>query len=1829
MSTLPQLRKNIKFFTNGKNTPLVKLSSMVSDGEEILAVIAIESPSEFNTCLKIRRDLFPLLPADSTEVLHDKRYSQRNIVYDRMDIESALRIEFGVEEGSFVIDSTTFYEQPITLIKFIEVLNNKFGYDLSTDDITLTYTSGNNYTVTARPNSVVFTGQASINFGSESDTPPPVKVPSHDSVWENTLINVDVPARVNGNSVSLKNNQAMFNAGIALVQYKTPNLAWLIWTGALDGEATLTATNEQAVISVANVNQTLTKTDENLYAKYTPFITNTTVPDFLNPITAIDFVKSMTFSIPYVASLNKIVTFWINDVIVPITELVKETGSNGFKLVINPTTGASTLTHNGQIDARVSIRVNVPTLPALVRSGSRFIYGIQREGNNLPLDATGRELYHILFPAKEIIIPDPSEITPYVPTNQVDYVAAMDKLNSGLILPFADYLKTNPVISTSPTGRLRLTASVESETYQPRYPAFYFISQKDWNVISGQSVGTILGTYNLSTTPATNISITVGLLLSTTVPVEGGRLLCIVSDIPSHIDGSFKLNYQPGSEYYKETTTLLRFDVTYTKASIITPRALDRTILRELAGSTMTDPNFNLMYLRQEEVGRYINQIGDAWYVNYEYSPPTTPSVVTSSLDEDGLYILQLFSIPSAAMLQIQGIAARKPSALILSINDSATSTTRNLTALEIVQTAAIQQGSGDGYIYHRLDKRSGATNIQWVFNCDYDEDDLTYRQTQTTVNVANSVIDLPLIPFIVGVQECNNEIQYDLFRGVVESGLIEPTEIFDWKQFKLVISDDSLTGLFVKFGTETPALNTVGRLLLGVEQSEWIRKSDFSDSVNTNPDIIIIRNKYTEQVFNIKADYLKSNADTIGGIPLPLPRFDDQVRLDEWEFEFEWFGFGNAPRPTPSALPNLANGKLIIQIQNEVRPIQNIPSLFNFTSSFTEMEKETLRNKLIEVGKTINPIDDIVNEYNVVILEDQVVDAADIGLNKQDFLTDWVGGEVDHLILEVIELDKSILPQFVSRTFTEKELDTVVYRFINGSTTNTQVDKVITVRDIRQRAFSNVSQGFIPVVGEIKPVLEFDDPKQLTQNWIADYSILNFEDEKYDPRKLNVQTFVYLNDVSPAVLTLKGIKGNVFETDLDVLVSKQWTIGELSFIPVADQDITANNNFGIWNVNYLNKGKVGFEVLEFSDNALRLLKTAEKLTPTETVFTLSISSLDVDTKTTNLTATELLDKLEEGKLLTIPLTALVKSGDYTYDIAISLNSSVTTSITTPTLINNLTSIKDVTPPDVKVDVSWTLPANDTELATWCASVGLPPITMTQYGLMVTEFEYTHNVTVDRSNSEYVVALVVNKAVRERLIENQFTPNTIVGEFNKTNLYIEQITEGILNDAGDNILLVRAPVSIEDANRYNLSFEFDGVEPYNQTFTGIDIPVVEATNVLVTKIQNSMSQLVTSLREALNPIADQLVTVQDLNSVEITETDSIRNILNGVSRNNIGKKWVIPIGIDKSQLDNLKPGSWLVINIQNPDTTVTVNTTQLTQFVAEGWTYRDGATGIDYAVYPLLFDFTDTEGVVKYNSNLDAGASVGRWGPWFTNYKTTIDFEYSIREVSQTFVEVLIPDQIVVDQLQTELEISEGFIPTNTFGKDTVLDGVTVKVNDTSSVSDIGKRVPLFVRFLTTQLSALPSDITLGQVKQTVFNKKIDGSYLPSDEENIISFNKLAIENGKVVGDHTYVLLGGVYNSTNPLAITYQANFDFDGDGQDWLSGQSVTGVIIELGYNVDCTGALNYAGSIDLTATNGTILMNSEGNQIQVNNDSEFTNVLRDTFGLRVINIEPYLSVE
>lgn len=1822
---MPELRKNIKFFGGGKNAPLVQLSTMVMDGEKVLDVIEMPEGSEFNTCLQLERDLYPLLPTNSTEVMGAYRYKQRNIVYNRINIIQALRIEFATDENdAFIIDKDSKFTHPVQASIFIDVLNDKYGYDMNDDDITITYTSENNYTVTAKPYSLSFFGQASVNFGAKDDVIPPVKIPSHDSVWDNAIINKATPFQVNGISVNPNSLSAQYNAGIAVMQFNSPDMAWAVWTGLLEGEASLFTSNPAPSISVANVNETLTVTGNQLKAKYIPFTISQLVPDFVNQVTAEDFRQTMFFTFPYAPTLDRMVSVWVDNVKTTIDILLTEAGFGGVRLEMDAN-GDARLIHNRTNDVRVMMRVNVPTLPALVRSNSRFIYGIQRNGNNIPLDSIGRELYCIYFKAEEIVVPDPSVMVPFVVNNQTDYTNALAKLNSTLVMPFPTYGSYTPSVQFV-SDQYRLTATVESETSEARFPTFYRISKKDWDVIVSQPTNTVLGTYTPSIDGVPPTDISVGYLQASSVVETGteNRIVCILEGIPLHSTGRTVLNWSSTSGLYLTTTTALRFDIVYNRASLIRPVDLDEDLLRTIVSDDITPEEFNLMWTRQSEVLRFISQINGQWSINYEYSPFNPSDTTLNPIDKDGELILQLMSIPSTAMLQIQSIAVSNPSAVIIRLVDTGNLNTRNYTALDIVQESAID-GSGNGYLLERHSKVTG-NNVHWTFTCDYDGIDPVYRETVTDVYITDSVIDNPTVPFDATIQECSTKEQYDEYVLKASEALEGP--YFTWARHKFDLNFNDTAGTFTRYGTETPVARTVGRLLLGPEYRQWLSTGDYTQFPDPNPVVITYTNTASSETYILRADYLRKYANEPGGIPIPMPVFNPTPASLVWTWSFDWFGVGNPPRPAPSPLPNLRDGTLSPAMTIETLPFLVEDSLFNFSSNYTLQEEQVMRANLIREGKTIESIDTIVKDYYSEILSDGTNPVT--GRNAQIFNAVFPAtNPTQHLVLEVIEIDRALLEAFTTNTYTAEELASVVFKRTGTLPTNLPagVDVTLTLGQVRSRALISASQGFIPLVGVIQPIKAFEDPNQLTQTWSATFTALNFEVKQYRERNLSLTTKVLLSESLSPTLTLSGLNNITYPVDMQILATSQWPGRD--FLPQIDLDIVANNNFGTWKVLFLNKGHGGYEVLEFSDDALTMLNTTAALNPTATTFSLNITSIDNYQINQTFTSGEILSKLNGGRYLTIPLQAFVRRGAYEYDIQIALTSTVTTSGFVRTNIANKTTVQDDTPADVTVNAKWAIPTTDAELANWYGLNDLPVITKEEYAFSATQYAYTHDVDVKYYNTPYVAAVSIEKTVRERLIENRYPGNTIVGLWDGGTILASDLIDGVLDANGDNLLFVIAPVSVTQDNTFDLSFSISGIADYNKVFSGRDVAVVQASKVIVTKIQNNMDPLIESLRTALNPIADQLMTGAELNATITENGQGIQNIINNVSRDYIGKKWVVPIGVSKKQLENIQTGTWLIVRATGTGIDISVDINQLRQFATEGWVYTDTTDeDEEYIIYPLLFDFEDTDQVKKQLVDINAGLRVGPWTNWFTNYQRQLNFEYSIKTATKTDVEIVRPDAA----LWSNLTNVRPALPTTTmdpkiFRKETVEFEVDVYSTDIAVQSDVSLLEPIFVRFLTAQLEEAQDTGSIGSVTITPYT--LDVNEWKPGTENVIDFTKADTASGLKVGEFTYLQVGVRLESlTNTLNI-YHAVFDFDGPDGNWLSGESTLGAMVAPGYNFNCVGALSSLGELEVLNASGTILISKDGDRIDIVNSDDFYNVLRTSFGLTVVELTPYTPPE
>lgn len=597
MENLPQLRKNIKFFAGGKNQPLVDLSSMVFDGEKVVSVEAIESPKENNTLLKLVRDMYPMAGVENPfNVTNDDRFKYRSIAYNRMSVEEALRLAFNRSEaGNFVIEASL--PHPISDEDVIKLLNNSYGFDMSEDDITVTHTGSNRYTLTAKPNSLCFYGSAGTEIGQEGTDPEP-DIPSHDALIVTAgeeVLNASAawvlgnPITVNGNAVAHDDMIAMDAAGLINFQYapiESPTAAnWTILTATVETNVKGTLTAVGNVASEHNINETIKITGVNAEFKLVPFVRETTKP--VDSEVYPEFVGGVEFD--FMANLaaiyDKMFAIWVDNTPTRLVDIAN--GTVPGLILLNGPNGVARITSTDNAPHNIVMQGHIATLPALLDDYWRILE--PRTVGEVaapvqPLDARNRELYFIRVMPEVQPQPEDSTVTPVIIQTQPEFVAIMDKLGiSVTLLPWNTY--RGQVYSITSEGHTHnFGAHLDTLTFPNLFPFTYFIDSDAWAKITAQASEAYLG--SLVITPVegvvTTVDITPAYLQARAVNTTGGVLIGLRLDLPANAEMLFNLDWDLLGNDYAATVTTINVKIDHTKPSLIAPAHMSEALLRQL-----------------------------------------------------------------------------------------------------------------------------------------------------------------------------------------------------------------------------------------------------------------------------------------------------------------------------------------------------------------------------------------------------------------------------------------------------------------------------------------------------------------------------------------------------------------------------------------------------------------------------------------------------------------------------------------------------------------------------------------------------------------------------------------------------------------------------------------------------------------------------------------------------------------------------------------------------------------------------------------------------------------------------------------------------------------------------------------------------------------------------------------------------------------------------------------------------------------------------------------------------------------------------------------------
>lgn len=1740
---MPQLRKNIKFFANGKNRPLVDLSTLVQDGEEVISVDTIENPVEYNTRLGLMRDKFP----NTKEVMNfDTRYQKRYVVYNRITLEYSLGLTFDKVGTVFQIDPESVFEHPLSTSEFINIINTKFGYDATEDDIVVTNTGDNGYTVTSKPNSLCFTGVVSVEVGKDGEGPGPDKNPSHDALWSNTTLNTNVNAFINNVSVNLNSPSAVYNSGFAIKQWSNPPTLWMINIALVDAVAGVT-TVSPANKSQFNINETLEVTGNLATAKFIPFIINTTPPEINNLIEVEDKKITFTVAINHPQTLDRLLTIWIDDVVYSFSTIMN--GQHPQFVINNQGNGVYTLEQSDNAKRSVVIRGSVPTLPSLINSSFRLVSGITLNGLQIPFDETGRELYCFDFPETIDIQPKDSIFQPVVVTDSVEFNTAIAKVAPSLGLTYQQYVASTPTLSLNQSSNLyTLTANTNVETYPTRYPSFYLISQEDWQVIASQPTNTVLGYWNKVNGGSNIENITVGYLATNSVEVSNGRLVTFLSDLPAHLNHVFSLDFDPTGPYYRTTLTNVRLDINQSRASLITPVELNQTVLRKFY-SGLSEQQFATLLTEQNSIGRVITNTDGEYTIEYKFEPINQGSTAR---------ILQLMMIPKDGFDHIASVAATSPNTTIIIQSLDGVNTT--MTARNIVQNGQ-SDNNGNGYLLFQHDKSKPASQTL-IYTTDYDAAGFDYRQTITKVNLKNEIQDLPLQPFFAELDEYQSKTNYDNAISVYGT----TSDWLAWENQTTLISipesnTHSQTGLLTRYGNDTGS--SLARVIVTSSQASWLRTST---SLKLT-DVICQYTDGTEQ-YKITVQQIR---DTLVGeaFAFKVPAFSED-KVQQLSFNFNWYGFGNPGRTPYTTTPNFENGSCELTLTCDVVEPTSRLSLFDFVEVSNETYG-TLLNLLNVVPADFATPSSLTRE---VLTENSSGDVLNQKLTYRYNFDDKASTKV----LKVIQIERNVFDRLNNVSDKSK----IIYQGTIGQSTIN-----VTIQDIINFSVVEVESAFCPVIMTInKPGLT-DPSLQSTEVWLSDYSSINVRDELFEPLTDNITVHVFDDTVIPTEFDVVGPNN---EFDWVALLAAQQNLNTNTIISKDRMNLTMNSTglFGEWKYDRKDYTKLGYFGLKFKGIYAAVIKALPE-SLTDKVVKVSITSAPADIvldQAFEFTRNDLIEICDLNNVsedqdfyLIIPLISAEGLGSKSITTTVDFDgTAVKFSETTK---NTVITIVDTTPADIDVLISGVVPATNSDLQAWKTELSISnDLTLNLYSTTATDvLHLTRNVSPLAATFNAPFAIGVSNDLRDYLISEGVDKDAVIGTWNGANITAKQITEGYQYSNNTLLFFTHIPNPATLKYEQKISLNFVGVLQKEVTLVLDEKPVVADTVVDIEGILSDFGQVITNLTTELNPIVNDLIPLSAI-TLQVDEgTDEIVFTVNGIPRDYINKKLAIPIGLTKTQLQIPKPTTSVVGTVKavsgtttndSGNSTLTINS--FNNRFAEGWKYTDDQEN-EYWIEPIIITLTDSDEVITKVYDLDLTVGTGSVAGYFNKVAKKVSIVYSVKEAVVSYADVIIPDSTLLAQIIPSNQTLSQYVDmaniTFTNGK---IGSTDVKIGSEIAKSNDGKLIPAFRVLDVDQINSLPSMPTSTKVG-TIVLRKFDKTNTQTSVENFdLTYGELSL--GRDVGGKRYYPLSQVYNGIKGTRFTITFTLDLDGAGEVWLPKTVSTGAIFSR-VKWDVTGQL------------------------------------------------------
>lgn len=593
-----------------KNGSLVSISSVLATANEIIK-IAPSGFKDFNTELVVKIDQYPNRKKLPTNVLESERYRLRTVVYNRLDLEKVLAVEFKQDESSaFKIEFPETITHPLSMEQLGTLLSRWHGYDIIDADAILTHVRDNQYTITAKPNSLGYTGIATIIVGDFVTVEPgepevPVEgTPTESFFFTDSKEVVDL--NVNGIVVPISELYRRYGVSVSVWPDDGRKVFGLVNTSTNTLQATLP---ETALVSDYSVNESLvTQTDGARTFKLSPMIGVVEKP---TPSEEILDDTDLTFSVNVTDpnALGKLIECWVDG-----EKITFAASFENEKIKIYRNSEGDLVVSNLAYEV-TSVIVAVKTASLGYGEGALFGSGVSVE----IVDGYEVISFNLAAAAPPVEDPVPSNIT-------LGSIKGSTVYSSLVALAGADLLNEDEleeeVITVGGEGTevKALTINIKPYTEKGLLAIPFNIAADDWAKVNALPADTVVGECTvLFNGDVITAPLTAGGLsrMGINNPDEDSYTFTLSVDVPFVGSIIFNLDFDTGSSNrYHPTTTTFEINVLNYVENWIKPEVLSPAELKQFYGVDDVEFENDVSVVNWLAVGGGVN--GDDLFYNTE-----------------------------------------------------------------------------------------------------------------------------------------------------------------------------------------------------------------------------------------------------------------------------------------------------------------------------------------------------------------------------------------------------------------------------------------------------------------------------------------------------------------------------------------------------------------------------------------------------------------------------------------------------------------------------------------------------------------------------------------------------------------------------------------------------------------------------------------------------------------------------------------------------------------------------------------------------------------------------------------------------------------------------------------------------------------------------------------------------------------------------------------------------------------------------------------------------------------------------------------------------------